>query len=100
MRGFAVPHLTPGAFVEKVRSAVADQDLDQMVRVTLRGDELVVSISRLGRSELRYRLTPERDGFRADLVAQRAAPLHTLYRQAFEETLAGLLDRVGATLTG
>ena len=99
MRGFRVPHVTADAFLERVRSAMAAHQLDGMVEVAQRGDELVVTITRLGRSELRYRLSRDGDGFRAVMVRHRVAPLHVLYQQAFEDTLGELLRDVGATVT-
>lgn len=99
MRSFTVPSLTPDDFVAKVRAALAGRELGELVSLQRAGDELVVRFERMGTTELRYEIEPGDDGFVAKLRSERVAPLHTPFRSTFEEKLAQVLARVGASVT-
>ncbi len=98
MRSFSVAHSSPHSFVERVRSILAEKGLDDIVSVQLAGGTLVVRFSRLGTSELRFAVKESDDGFAAEFLGLRVAPLHAPFRGAFEARFEEVLDGVGARL--
>jgi len=95
MRSFEVPDVGPDEFIERVRQALSGRELERMVSLEHRGDELVVRFSRLGTSELRYALEETGDGFRAELVHEQVAFLHIAFQRTFEEHFESVIARVG-----
>ena len=91
---FEVP-VEPEAFVARVRAELRSRGADHLIGVELEGEALVVRVSKLGRSELRYRLIRGDGGFRAELTRQKLAPLHAPFRHAFEERLAQAVTQLG-----
>ncbi len=97
MRTFHVPGMTPAEFVERARGALADHGLAGNVSLELRGRELVVRLTHMGSSELRYALAPGDHGFSARLVGERVALLHAPFRGVFDEKFAEIIARVGGS---
>jgi hypothetical protein len=91
---FEVPGMAPEAFVEAVRRAIEGMELGARVSLALQGGQLVVSIERFGRSEIRYDLVPMHDGFRALLRSRRVAPLHLAFAADFGKTVVRLVEQV------
>jgi hypothetical protein len=83
-------------FIDRVRSALADRGLGEYVDVRREGGELVVGFRWLGSSELRYRLSENEAGFRAELCDERMSPFHAPFRQRFEDQFETVVDSVGA----
>jgi hypothetical protein len=96
MRSFEVPGTTPTAFVEEMRSSLAAKQYDRYVDLDLDGDSLVVELRWMGTSKFTFRIRPTGDGFRADFVDQRVAPLHNAFSDRFEAYFEKALARVGA----
>ncbi len=96
MKSFDVDHGTPAGFIDRVRRELADRGLSQYV--SLDGDEaeLVVSFHWMGSTELRYRLEPQDDGFRAVLSGERVSPFHAAFRRGFDDRFDQVLAKVGA----
>jgi len=96
MRSFEVPAMPPTAFVETMRSKLAAKEFDRYVTLDLRGDSLIVELRWMGTTRLDYRVQPQGDGFRAELVGQRVAPLHTAFTDRFEHYFEDALAKAGA----
>jgi len=99
MRSFAVSDMTPSHFVERIRLALAEEDLAGIVSVSVEGETIVARLRRLGNTELRFQLEQRGQGFSAHLVGERVAPLHRPYRRRFEQTLESLLARLGGEVS-
>jgi hypothetical protein len=91
---FRVAGLSPEEFVDAAQRVLPDLDLGARVRIGLEGDELVVRVSRLGQTELRYTLARQGGGFVARLRHQRVAPLHRAFQRHSEQVLSQILERV------
>ena len=83
---------------ERGRSERAEKGYENFVRMRRQGDELVVVFQWMGSSELRYRISENDTGFRAELSGERMSPLHGAFRQAFEERFDKVVGRVGARM--
>ena len=98
MRSFRVPGMTPGEFVDRARAALADHGLAGNVALELRGDELVVRLTHMGTTRLRYTLAEDGDGFSARLTEERIALLHAPFREAFDRKFGDIIARVGGSV--
>jgi len=96
MRSFEVPGTTPTAFVEEMRSGLAAKQYDRYVNLDLDGDSLVVELRWMGTSRFDFSVVEAGDGFRAEFVGQRVAPLHGAFSDRFEVYFEKALARVGA----
>ena len=96
MKSFEVASGSPSEFVARVRDELSEHGLSRYVEV--RGDEtgLVVTFRWMGSTELRYRVEPGDDGFRAVLNGQSVSPFHAPFRQKFDEQFDRVLEKVGA----
>jgi len=96
MRSFEVPCMSPVAFVEAMRSKLAAKEFDRYVTLDLRGDSLAVELRWMGTTRFDYRLSETGEGFRAELVGQKVAPLHAAFTDRFESYFDRALAKVGA----
>jgi hypothetical protein len=96
MHSFEVAAVTPGRFVAKVRDGLAERGYDRHVGVRLAGDRLTVEFRWMGTSCFVYSVTETDRGFRADLVDQSVAPLHTPFADRFEGYFNQALEELGA----
>ena len=87
---------TPAEFVERVQGVLADRGLADFVNLRCEGDELVVGFKWMGSSELRYRISENDSGFRAEPSGERMSPFHSPFRQQFEDRFEKVVDAVGA----
>jgi len=87
---------TPEEFVERVQGVLADRGLADYVNLRREGDELVVGFKWMGSSELRYRISENDAGFRAEPSGERMSPFHSPFRQQFEDRFEKVVDAVGA----
>ena len=87
---------TPAEFVERVRGFLADRGLADNVSLRREGDELVVGFRWMGSSELRYRISENDTGFRAEPSGENISPFHSPFRQQFEDRFEKVVHAVGA----
>ena len=96
MRAFEFSDGSLAEFMEKARGALSQSGLAENVRLRRDGDDLVVDFSWMGTSELRYRLTQNEVGFRAEPSGQKISPFHLPFRQQFEDRFEKVVGAVGA----
>jgi hypothetical protein len=83
-------------FVERVQRVLIDRGLADFVNLRCEGDELVVGFKWMGSSELRYRISENEAGFRADPTGEKMSPFHAPFRQQFEDRFEKVVGAVGA----
>ena len=96
MKNFVVERGSPAEFLARVHAEIANRDLGRIVQLEGDDSRLVVRFRWMGTTELHYSLAPEGDGFRASLSDERVSPLHTAFRQTFDERFDQILAKVGA----
>jgi hypothetical protein len=96
MKAFDFDGGSPAEFVERVEGVLAERELADFVNLHCEGDELVVGFRWMGSSELRYRITENQAGFRADLSRERMSPFHSPFRKQFEDRFEKVVGAVGA----
>jgi hypothetical protein len=85
-------------FIERVKKALSEGGLAEYVYVATDGGELVVNFRWMGSSQLRYRISEDDSGFRAELSGEKMSPLHAPFRQRFEDRFEKIIGAVGATV--
>ncbi len=88
--------MQPIEFVEAIREKLADRDYDRYVSIDLVNDRLSVQLKWMGTTRFNYRIDPEGEGFRAELVSQKVSPFHAPFADRFEGTFEEALTKVGA----
>ena len=96
MRAFEFGDGAPAEFVERVQGVLTERGLAEHVDVRCEGDELVVGFKWMGTSELRYRISENESGFRAEPSGEKISPFHTPFRQQFEDRFEKVVVAVGA----
>ena len=96
MKAFEVDEGSPAEFVARVKRELNTSGLAEYADLLMDGSDLVVRFRWMGTSELRYQISENGDGFRADLSGERLSPFHSPFRQTFEDKLDKVLSRVGA----
>ena len=96
VKAFEFGNGTAEDFINRVRSALVERGLAEYVDLTRDGGDLVVGFRWMGSSELRYRLSENETGFRAELSGERLSPFHAPFRQKFEEQFETVVGSVGA----
>jgi len=98
VRAFEVDGMNAEEFVQRAGAALAQRDLGDVVSVTREDEELVITLTRMGTSELRFTIESLPDGFRATPGEQRISPFHAPFLGAFEQGFADVLAHLGARL--
>lgn len=89
--------MQPAEFITTVRDGLAARGYDRHLTVALDDDRLTIEFRWLGTTRFEYRLDERPRGFRAELVGQRIAPLHTGFSDRFDRYFAQALAELGAT---
>ena len=97
MRSFEVSGMSPSEFVSEIVSEVSAREFDRFLSIRLGGADLTVELRWMGKTRFDYRILPVGDGFRAELIGQRVAPLHAAFSDRFEVYFEKALAKVGAT---
>ena len=96
MKAFEFDAGAPAEFVERVQGVLAERGLAEYVNLRCERDELVVVFKWMGSSELRYRITENETGFRADPSNEKMSPFHSPFRHQFEDRFEQVVGAVGA----
>lgn len=96
MKAFEFNAGAPAEFVARVQGVLAERGLAEYVNLRCERDELVVVFKWMGSSELRYRVTENEAGFRADPSGEKMSPFHSPFRHQFEDRFEQVVGAVGA----
>lgn len=98
MRSFEIRDMRPAEFVSKIDHTLVARQYDRYVSIHLKGENLTVEIRWMGTTRFEYGISQMGEGFRAELLDQRIAPLHAPFINRFEGTFEEALAKVGATV--
>lgn len=96
MKGFTSADVSISQFVKNVEAALEGRDLGDIVSFKLTGTELLVTFSKLGKSELKYAVESASSGFKAKLVAEKIALTHRPLKSDITSRLARVMEKQGA----
>jgi len=95
VKAFNFDHGSPDDFINRVRGVLTDHGLADFVKLRRDGGELIVDFRWMGLSELRYNITENEVGFRAEPSGERLSPFHAPFRQRFEDRFEKVVGAVG-----
>jgi hypothetical protein len=96
MKAFENKNVSIQDFVKKVEAALEGRDLGEIAKFKLQGTELLVMFSKLGTTELRYKIDPNGPGFKASLISEKVALTHRPLKADITARLARVMEREGA----
>jgi hypothetical protein len=96
MKAFEVQNQSPGDFLTAVHNALNGRSLGSIASVKRDGSDVVVAFSKLGSSEVRYRVTERDGGFRCEKTSEKIALAHRAFRGEIEGKLGKVLEKLGA----
>lgn len=99
MKTFESASGTIADFVKRVETALQGRDLGDITKFALQGQELKVVFSKLGTTELKYKIENRTEGFRAELVSEKVALTHRPLKADITAKLARVMEREGAKCT-
>lgn len=99
MKSFESPTGTVVEFVKRVEASLQGRDLGEITKFALNGLELKVIFSKLGTTELKYKIENRSEGFRAELVSEKVALTHRPLKADITARLARVMEREGAKCT-
>ena len=98
MKSFSVTNTNAKAFVEKVNQQLSGRELGKIVSIAHSGNEITIRFSKLGTTELSYKLSGGEDGFTAELHGEKIAFAHNPFKSEIERKLTAVLKRIGASV--
>lgn len=96
MKAFEVTGKSPADFLSAMQSALSGRALGEIVSIRRDGGDVVVAFSKLGSSEVRYRIVERDAGFRCERTTEKIAFAHKAFRGEIEGKIAKLLEKLGA----
>lgn len=99
MKTFEVATASADDFLKQVIEAIHGRELGNMTTLQKSGNEITVTISKLGTTELKYLLEPLSTGFKAALKSEKIAFAHRPFRADIEGKLQRVMEKLGAKCT-
>ena len=86
--------------VDSIRNALGGRKLGDMVSFAMEGDNLVVTISKLGTSQLIFTKTDAEDGLVFILSEEKIAFTHRAFKSEVKEKLCRVVEQAGGKING
>ena len=96
MKAFDVSNSTPADFLASFQGALKGRALGDIVSMRRDGGDVLITFSRLGTSEVRFKVTEREGGFRCERGAEKIAFAHKAFRGEIESKVAKVLEKLGA----
>lgn len=101
MKSFEVSDCGVDEFVRRLTGALENRELGKIVSFKKEGNAMVVTISKLGTTEQRYKIDPlGAQGFRGTLANEKLALAHRPFKSEFESKIVSAMEKLGAKVTG
>ena len=99
MKTFEVVSVSADDFLKQVAEAIAGRELGSMTKLQKSGNEISVTISKMGTTELKYGIEQAGAGFKASLKSEKVAFAHRPFRADIEGKLQNVMEKLGAKCT-
>ena len=96
MKSFKVQSKKVSEFVKLFEEAVAGRELGSMVCIQLKEAQVVVTIQKMGTSEMVFSLDSDSLGFKATKTSEKIALVHRPFRAEIEGKIAKVMTSLGA----
>jgi hypothetical protein len=95
MKSIECETMGPEEFIEKVRAAIAGREIGKIASFKVAPGAITVVFSKLGTTELTYKVTKKGAGFVAMLDKEKIAFAHRPFKADIEAKLAGVMVKCG-----
>ena len=99
IKSFQVQNSNSQEFIAKVTNALSGRDLGKIASMSVSGENMLISFSKLGKSEVVFAIVQEGASFTCTHKSEKIAFTHKALRNDIEAKLAKVLESVGATVT-
>ena len=96
IKSFSVQTGSANEFVKKVADSLTGRELGKIASVTLDGETVVITFSKLGKSEVIYSLNNDTSGFKCVHKSEKISFAHKAFRSDIEDKLSKVLELNGA----
>lgn len=96
IKSFSVKSGTVNEFVQKVSNSLSGKKLGEIASISLMGDDVIITFSKLGKSEVIFSLTKNNDGFVCSHKNEKIAFAHKAFRSEIEDKFSKVLTLNGA----
>ncbi len=96
IKSFSVQSESAIDFVKKVTDSLSGRELGKIASVSLFGEDLVITFSKLGKSEVIFNLNKNENGFHCIHKSEKISFTHKAFRSDIEGKLSKVLELYGA----
>lgn len=86
--------------LDRIQNAVLEPAVRKIVDFDLKGSELVVTISKLGKSRLIFAISENQTGLVADLVKEKIALAHKPFYHEVNSDVRDVIQQAGGVIDG
>ncbi len=88
----------PNSIINKLKEVMGDRALSKMVSFDLAGNEMVVTISKLGTSSLHFNCTKLSDGCKFELTKEKIALAHKPLKSEVTSKIYKVIEKAGGVI--
>jgi hypothetical protein len=96
IKSFSVSSGSANDFIQKVTDSLSGRELGKIASVTLSGENVIITFSKLGKSEVIFNLNKETNGFKCTHLSEKISFTHKAFRSDIEGKLSKVLELNGA----
>lgn len=88
----------PNAIIAAIRVVIQGRRLGELTRLSLQGDRILASISKMGTSTLTFAITPRDNGTEVTLTEEKLALAHRPLRREVHDKFVRIVEQAGGEL--
>jgi hypothetical protein len=96
IKSFSVQSGSANDFVKKVTNSLSERELGKIASLSLSGEDVIITFSKLGKSEVIFSLNNDESGFKCIHKSEKISFAHKAFRSDIEEKLSKVLELNGA----
>ena len=96
IKSFSVSKSSVNEFIKKVTESLSQRELGKIASVSLNGENVIITFSKLGKSEVIYSLKNLSEGFQCIYKSEKISLTHKVFRSDIESKLTKVLESNGA----
>ena len=96
IKSFSVSNFSVSEFIKKVSDSLSQRELGKIASVSLNGENVIITFSKLGKSEVVYTLKNLPEGFECIHKSEKISLTHKAFRSDIESKLSKVLESNGA----
>ena len=96
IKSFSVQSGSANDFVKKVTDSLSGRELGKIASVSLSGEDVIITFSKLGKSEVIFSLNKNDNGFKCIHKSEKISFTHKAFRSDIEGKLSKVLELNGA----